>query len=118
MKPKRRVSFSKAEYREYKITVAVAPEVSFPLTLDWQFHESTTIDLTKDLGKNSQHRELKPLNIRKRQRRLLNMGIPRGDLVAMERRRRVQLAGEWAFGNDAGAHPFNAEQKILQYALY
>lgn len=113
--PEKRVSFSVAEYREYNVTVDVSHGGSFPMTLDWDYSESKVVNLCN--LRQKRRRPMKPMNIRKRQQRLLTMGIPRASLVALERRRQIQLAGEWAFGSNAKMRPAFAFGKILQYSI-
>jgi hypothetical protein len=117
--PERRVSFSTAEFREYKVTVAVNHYVDYAMTLDWEYAatEVKVVDLEKYPDRRRKS-ALKPLNTRKRQQRLLSMGISKESLVALERRRRILLTGEWAFGNNAKARPYFAEGKILDYSMF
>lgn len=116
--PEKRVSFSTAEYREYKVTVAVQSYLSYPMTLDWEYVKSHRVNLAQREDAVPRSREMKALNVRKRQQRLLAMGIPKSTLVALDRKRRIQVAGEWAFGNNAQNRPEYASGKILQYSIF
>lgn len=120
IRPIRRVSFSVAEYREYNVTVGVSNDVSFALTLDWSYGKSKWVKLSNrdDPVRWSNVMSLQPLNTRKRQQRLLTMGLSRERLVALERRRQILLAAEWAFGNHADMRPTFASGKILQYSIH
>lgn len=115
----RRVSFSTAEFREYKVTVAVNHFVDYAITLDWEYAADEVYTINLDMHPDRiRTSALKPLNTRKRQQRLLSMGIPKQALVALERRRRILLAGEWAFGNNSKARPYFAQGKILDYSMF
>lgn len=114
----KRVTFGVAEIREYKVTVAVNHSVDFAMTLDWDYSAEIAVVNLRDVKEQDEISDLKPLNRRKRQQRLLAMGIPKSSLIALERRRRVMLAGEWVFGNSSTAgRPHFADGKILDYAI-
>ena len=120
IRPIRRVTFSVAEYREYNVTVGVSNDVSFALTLDWSYGKSKWVKLSNrdDPIRWSNVMSLQPLNTRKRQQRLLTMGLSKERLVALERRRQILLAAEWAFGNHSDMRPIFASGKILQYSIH
>jgi hypothetical protein len=114
--PTRQVSFSVAEYREYKVTVAVSYGVAYAMTLDWSYGDSKVIQLSE--LEDRERRPMVPLNMRKRQQRFLTMGMSKPTLVALERQRQILIAGEWAFGNNSKMRPTFACGKILQYTMY
>lgn len=125
----RRVSFSTAEYREYRITMADSSNsILYPITLDWNYNEepklvylddSDSNDCSdKDSDINGRRKHLEALSVEKRQQRLLASGMSRRELVALERRRHIQSAGEWASRNNGinkVTRPKVASESILQY---
>eukprot|EP00547_Thalassionema_nitzschioides_P003091 CAMPEP_0194208356 /NCGR_PEP_ID=MMETSP0156-20130528/6828_1 /TAXON_ID=33649 /ORGANISM="Thalassionema nitzschioides, Strain L26-B" /LENGTH=227 /DNA_ID=CAMNT_0038935307 /DNA_START=267 /DNA_END=947 /DNA_ORIENTATION=+ len=120
----RRVTFSTVEYREYRMTVAHAGGrggITYPLTLDWCYNDNTKIVDLRIYQQNNQNTKLLPITSQQRQQRLLANGVSRRELLALERRRRVQLAGEWAFFTDnnnkkQNKRPSCISNSMLEYA--
>lgn len=116
----KRVTFSTVEYREYRMTVAYGrAKVPYPMTLDWCYNGNTKIVDLRNNADSYEQKKMKPINSEQRQQRLLANGVSRGELLALERRRRIQMAGEWAFSrNNSGKNrPSFISENLLQYAI-
>jgi len=125
----KRVTFSTAEYREYRITIADSNnKLLYPITLDWQYSDDLKVvqlddedDIEcSDKKHGGRRKYLVPLSIEQRQQRLLASGMSRRELVALERRRHIESTGEWAFRNKSNSNsskcrPTFASDSLLRY---
>jgi|UPI000581A1C5 hypothetical protein len=103
------VQFTNVNVRTYELILGDNPFVEYPLSLGWKYTTSEAIpvdafdkrhqlEITPDYAGAQ---KLKPLSgLERRRHRLLRVGYDDKMLRREERRRRIQLAQEWAYRND------------------
>lgn len=104
--PQKQVSFGSVQVRNYRRMLGENPFLEIPLGLDWEYDEDAvaTIDSYDKAHQTDDYvsaHELEPLSLSQRYHRLQQAGFSSADIRLAERRRRVQIALEWAFRNNA-----------------
>jgi hypothetical protein len=101
-KSNRRVSFSTVEVREYHVVIGDYRLCWYPLSLDWKFHSKTTLWGVDDFDKIKQLTAAggrpRCLGEKQRQDRLQTMGSTQKELMQCNRRRKIILAMDHAYG--------------------
>jgi len=117
---KKTVSFDTVETREYALIVGDSEDIldGFPLMLGWSHTEGvkTTVDNHQDQAEARDHGRPEELDAHERRLRLRAMGFTEAQLRLAERRRRVQIAQEWAYGqNKKNTPPFLNKSFVNNY---
>ena len=102
-KEKKTVSFGTVSVTEHAVVIGDSPNSCFPLSLDWK--RSAAPDVYDMDTFEESHREPKRISVEERQRRLLSMGYSRQELRQTERRRKILIVNEWAFGSNKECMP-------------
>jgi hypothetical protein len=120
-KPKKTVSFDTVEVREYGLIVGDSEDVldGFPLMLSWAHSEGvkTSVDVHQDQVKARERSgPIEELDAHERRLRLRAMGFTEAQLRLAERRRRIQISCEWAYGqNKRNTPPFLNKSFVNNY---
>lgn len=120
-KPKKRVSFDTVEIREYGLIVGDSEDIvdGFPLMLDWAHTQGvkTSVDIHQDQVKTRDRQHpIQELDTHERRLRLRAMGFTEAQLRLAERRRRIQISQEWAYGqNKKNTPPFLNKSFVNNY---
>lgn len=118
---KKSVSFDTVETREYGLIVGDSEDIidGFPLMLDWKHTEGVkeTVDVHQDHAKaRDRCGPIQELDSHERRLRLRAMGFTEAQLRLAERRRRVLISQEWAYGqNKKNTPPFLNKSFVNNY---
>lgn len=141
---RKHVSFSNVQVRTYELIVGDNPDCSFPLSLGWRYQEEDTLDV--DSFEQQRHERQEdaigntytnlqqpqhqppgpskclpkfPLTLHQRRLRLRSLGHTEVDLRRAERKRRIELALQWAGGQFPKEEDFPYSKKYyLNYVLW
>ena len=120
-KPCKKVSFDTVEERQYGLIVGDSPDIDdgFPLMLDWKYNKvvpvSVDVHQERRTGGPSAGR-IEELDVYERRLRLRAMGFTEAQLRLAERRRRIHLSLEWAYGmNKKNTPPFLNDSFVNHY---
>lgn len=145
-KQKKNVTFSTVHMREYELIIGDNPDCSFPLSLGWRFVEHESMDLGVYESEHKPRRiqgrledrvhvgqllgliapaidplmvtTMRPLTLYERRLILRANGHSEQSLRKAERRRRVELALQWASGHFPKQEPYPYSQRFfLNYVL-
>jgi hypothetical protein len=75
----------------------------FPISVDWKHADPKTTSL--DEFEEDHHTKLEKLDRHECQLRLQQMGYRKADIQMQERKRKIVLAEEWAFGDNKNDQP-------------
>jgi hypothetical protein len=93
--------------QEHKLILGDNPYCNgYPITLDWKHTEPRVVDVNDHADSNEHGRDpLQPLDAKDRLQRLQQMGYTRHDILTQERKRRILLTEEWAYGDNKEVQP-------------
>lgn len=118
---KKQVSFDSVVIREHNVIVGDSEDVidGFPLMLDWAHTEgvkmSVDVHQARAEAQERQH-PIEELDAHQRRLRLRAMGFTEGQLRLAERRRRVLISQQWAYGqNKKNTPPFLNKSFVNNY---
>jgi hypothetical protein len=120
-KPRKSVAFSSVEVREYGLVLGDSPDIDngFPLMLDWKYNKDTKIlpvDEHQEQVEALNRSPIEELDAHQRRLRLRSMGLSEAELRLAERRRKIQLSHEWAYGtNKQNPPPFIKPSFVDRY---
>jgi hypothetical protein len=120
-KPRKSVNFSSVEVREYGLVLGDSPDIDngFPLMLDWKYNRDTKIfpvDEHQQQAEALNRNPIEELDPHQRRLRLRSMGFSEAELRVAERRRKIQLCHEWAYGtNKQNPPPFMKPSFVDRY---
>jgi hypothetical protein len=120
-KPRKSVAFSFVEVREYGLVLGDSPDIDngFPLMLDWRYNKDTKIlpvDEHQEQGEALNRSPIEELDPHQRRWRLRSMGFSEAELRLAERRRKILLSHEWAYGsNKQNPPPFIKPSFVDRY---
>ena len=103
--PPKSVGFSHVEVREYGLVLGDSPDIDngFPLMLDWKYNKDTkifSVDEHQERAEALNRSPIEELDPIQRRLRLRNAGYTEAELMLAERRRKIQLTHEYAYGNN------------------
>lgn len=133
-KAKKSVSFGVVETREYAVILGDNPTIlgGFPLGLDWRFNIRPTQSVNQHLDQQRQRRraggvgattifdkdpKAAPLTSEQRKAKLQCMGFSREEIWAQERRRKVIVTSEWAYGTNEKLPSFRPQALVSHYVV-
>ena len=104
-RPRKSVAFSCVEVREHGLILGDSPDIDngFPLMLDWKYNKDTKIlpvDEHQERAEALTRSPIEELDPDQRRLRLRSVGYTEAELRLAERRRKIQLIHEFAYGNN------------------
>ena len=103
--PRKSVAFSCVEVREYGLVLGDSPDIDngFPLMLDWKYNKDpkiVSVDEHQERAEALNRGPIEELDPIQRRSRLRSVGYTEAELRLAERRRKIQLTHEYAYGNN------------------
>lgn len=113
---KKRVSFGTVSVQQHQLILGDCPfSDGYPISLDWRHAEPVTVSIDEY---EHDHSDFDKLDMHDRQLRLRQMGYSRKDMQAQERKRKIILVEEWAFGDNKIDEPLFGlpmAKKLMQH---
>jgi hypothetical protein len=101
---RRHVSCGTVSVQEHQLVLGDSPySDGYPISIDWKHAAQKTMRSLDEFEQD--HTELEKLDLHERQLRLQHMGYRKVDLQKQERKRKILLAEEWAFGDNKNDQP-------------